>query len=696
MTAIPDKLSWSSPVGIIPGIGPKREQALKESGIRSVGQLLEWFPRKYIDRSVLAKIRDLQEGQMATVSGQILRAVKTRGRRPRFFVMVSDDTGFLTCTWFAGAQYISKRFKVGARATFTGKISFYNGFQMTHPDFELLEAEEDGPSVPVWPIYSTPQSWIGAGFESRLFRKWVRWALDKVEFKKSILPASVLTANQIPSAPELFKAIHFPPTLDAGKKAMNQFRFAELFLLSYALLKRKQRNTEGGRAVPESGQIKSAFMAKLPFELTSAQKKVLRELEADVFSSRRMNRLIQGDVGSGKTIVGVLAALHYLESGYQIAFMAPTEILAEQHYLTAKSYLEPLEIRVGMLTGSLKSPARKEIDEGIRNGTIQFAVGTHALLSKTTEFHKIGLIVVDEQHRFGVEQRLSLYKKGDCPDVLVMSATPIPRTVALVLYGDLDISVIDEKPPGRKEIVTRMVPENKRRAMYQFIRNQVSQGYRTYVILPLVDESAQMEDVTSATETAALFRKKIFPDLGIGLLHGRLKGEEKHSVMESFRSGKTPILVSTTVVEVGMDVREAGIMVVEHAERFGLSQLHQLRGRIGRGKQDAYCFLLPSKDINEVARERLTKFCGTGDGFEIAEMDLELRGPGDLTGFRQSGFSFSGMASPFFSPRLFTHARAFAEKIISGEMEALPKEKEKIDKASENLLRLLRGESGAA
>ncbi len=685
-------LSPSTPVCELSGIGPKRTAALEKSGIATVGQLVEWLPRRYLDRSAPVAIRTLEPGIIATIVGTVAHISKPRGRKGRLVLTVRDETGALSCTWFGVAHFMAKRFEPGQRFMLTGKVSFYNGLQMIHPEIERI-SDDLPPGPAILPLYPTPMAWGKAHFDSRMFRKWVSDTLDTTRFPDPLLPDLIARQVGFRDTAETYRSIHFPQSLEQGKQALRLFQFQELFVLAYALLRRKRANAETGASVPASTVLKPALLNRLAFRLTSGQERVLAEIEEDIIAPRRMARLLQGDVGSGKTIVALIAALHYIENGRQVAVLAPTEILAQQHFRTFADWLSPFNVACVLLTGQQTRKEQEQARTALKTGA-PLAVGTHALLTETTEFRDLGLSVVDEQHRFGVEQRLALGRKGKCPDMLVMSATPIPRSVALVIYGDLDISVLDEKPPGRQEVKTRIVAHERRPDLMTYLRTRATEGRRLYYIVPRVEESED-DEIASAIETAARFKAAVFQGIGVALVHGRLKGPQKTEALSAFREGRSPILVSTSVVEVGMDVKEADCMVIEHPERFGLSQLHQLRGRVGRGRNEAYCFLLPSVNAAPESLERLREFCATADGFRIAELDLEPRGPGDIAGVRQSGLVPGNRASPFLQTRLFVEARAWAQRVIEGRLLS-KKEQDLLDRTCGQRFAAMTGGSGAA
>jgi ATP-dependent DNA helicase RecG len=550
-------------------------------------------------------------------------------------VLLGDGSGFLTAVWFNQA-YLERVFKRGQRLIVHGKVGRYGGgpLQLQVKDYEIAEEGEDetlhtGRLVPVYRLTQ--------GLTQRPLRVLVKRLLDGyAHLVPEPLPEALRVRHGLLGISAALRAGHFPQTGDEHDAARRRLVFDDFFLLQLGLAIRRQRQgRQRGLSMKPEGTLARRLLQALPFSLTSAQERVWREIRTDMAEPYPMNRLIQGDVGSGKTVVAGLAVLTAIEAGYQTAFMAPTEILAEQHRLTLGGLLRPLGVDVALLTNAVKGKARADLLAAAASGEIGCVVGTHALVQEGVRFKKLGLVVVDEQHRFGVAQRATLRGKGESPDVLVMTATPIPRTLALTLYGDLDVSVIDELPPGRKPVVTVARPEGKRRAIYDFLREQVVAGRQVYVVCPLVEES-EVTDLRAATEMAERLQQVVFPELRVGLLHGRMGGTDKERVMRELKEGGIQILVSTTVIEVGIDVPNASVMLIEHAERFGLSQLHQLRGRVGRGPWKSYCILLTGAR-SEDARRRITAMTATHDGFRIAEVDLTLRGPGDFFGTRQSG-----------------------------------------------------------
>jgi ATP-dependent DNA helicase RecG len=641
------------------GVGPRRAADLQRVGLSTVEDLLYRFPTRYEDRGHFQTIASLRPGVEASVAAEVLSCGIRPTRRPRFKIfemLVRDKTGSLRAIWF-NQPFLKDVFHPHQRVILFGKLELTShGLQMQGPQYEIVgDAEDDADaSEPgdvdaastlhtgrIVPIYEKTGQ-----LTAKMQRALVHQALQPLSPElPDPIPLAVRRRQHLMDRREALEQVHFPQA-DASIADLNAFRtpahrrliFEEFFLFQLGIVLRKRRadSERKGRAVVVTDQTRDAVRQVLPFRLTGDQKTVIREIVADMQRPQPMNRLLQGDVGSGKTIVALMAALVAMENGLQVAFMAPTEILAEQHFFNIRRLLEKSRFRITLLTGGTPAKKRREILAELAGGSIQMVIGTHALVQEDVAFRELGLAIIDEQHRFGVLQRATLRAKGLHPDVLVMTATPIPRTLALTTYGDLDVSVIREMPPGRHAIATTARPESRRDEIYAFVRREVEQGRQAYIIYPLVEESAKV-DLKAATEMADHLAQDVFPEFRVALLHGRLKQDAKDRVMGAFVRGEFDILVSTTVIEVGVDVPNATIMVVEHAERFGLSQLHQLRGRVGRGAHKSYCVLLYQYPITDQGKERLKALTETTDGFVIAERDLQLRGPGDFFGTRQSG-----------------------------------------------------------
>jgi ATP-dependent DNA helicase RecG len=662
------------------GVGPRRAEILAQRGLRTMEDLLGYLPFRYEDRIHFAKIREITPGGVYTVrvqvvSGSLVRYTRVRGGV--YHLQVRDDTGILSCKFFHG-QYLEKRFKAGQQIVLHGKADLDpmrpGRIEMINPEYEFLGGEgADSTEVGrIVPIYEA----IG-GVSSRVMRRIVYLALEKLAATlPDPLPPEILARYKFPSRRDAIQFVHFPPPTESVE-ALNAFRsqahlrliFEEFFFyqLSVALRKKATQQQPGIAFRVREPAIREAIKRVLPFKPTEAQKRALSEIAADLERGVPMNRLLQGDVGSGKTIVALEAATIVIENGYQAALMAPTEILAVQHYLAARKIFARSGYRVELLISGLRSSEKRAALERVRSGAAQFIVGTHALLEPQVEFARLGLVIVDEQHRFGVLQRKELMEKGTAPDVLVMTATPIPRTLSLTLYGDLDISVIDQMPPGRVPVVTRISSEANLPGVWDFLRREMAAGRQAYIVYPVIEQSKSAESERSLKAAIVEFEKlrsQIFPNRHVGLLHGRMKSEEKEDVMERFRRHEIDILVATTVIEVGVDVPNATMMVIEHAERFGLAQLHQLRGRIGRGGEKGTCILIAPKNPGDDARVRLETMVRTTNGFEIAETDLKLRGPGEFFGTRQHGELGFHIANPIRDFELLELARREALALV--------------------------------
>lgn len=645
-------LTPSSEVKYLKGVGPARAEILAARGIHTVEDLLYYTPFRYEDRTRITHIRDLVPGQTTTILAEVLTSGLMRTRKGTYIydLAARDASGMIRCKWF-NALYLekSKVFRQGQRVFFYGKVErdFYGtgNLQILQPQFEILPENdpESGESIEVGRVVPIYESMANLG--TRAIRRLIWTALASLgDNLPDHLPLSVRGKNRLVDRAMALRQAHFPDSdqpLDrlCNFRAPGQVRliFEEFFNVSagLALRRRKAKAAQGIEFEPRVS-ARAAIRSILPFHPTAAQKRVLKEIVGDMCSPRPMNRLLQGDVGSGKTIVAIQAAILAIENGYQVALMAPTEILATQHYLYTKALLQPLPYKIDLLISARKAAEKADLKELIGKGEINLLIGTHALLEEDVSFSKLGLVVVDEQHRFGVLQRYGLIRKAVNPHVLIMTATPIPRTLALTLYGDLDFSVIDELPPNRTPIETRLVEESGRARAFEFIREKVRRGEQAYVVYPVIEEGGKL-DLKPAVRMFEQLSHNVFPEFRVGLLHGRLPSEEKEDMMRRFKQGNVQILVSTTVVEVGVDVPNATVMLIEHAERFGLSQLHQLRGRIGRGSEKSYCLLVASEKLNELAEQRLQTMVATNDGFKIAEIDLRLRGPGEFFGTRQWG-----------------------------------------------------------
>ncbi|MBR1462189.1 MAG: ATP-dependent DNA helicase RecG [Prevotella sp.] len=631
----------------VPGVGPKRKELLsKELGIETFGDLLEYYPYKYVDRSKVYTIGELSgEMPFVQIKGEILsfEEFDMGPRKKRIVAHVTDGTGFADLVWFVRAQQITKNYKVNTEYIIFGKPTVYGGrYQFAHPEIEKaedLQLSEMG----MQPYYITTEKMKKAGVTSRTIERITKNMLERMtEQLPETLPPFIVNRLRLVSRDTAFRHIHYPKTSDEMSHARLRLKFEELFYVQLNIVRyaADHRRKYRGYVFRHVGYTFNTFYSHyLPFPLTEAQKRVIREIRTDMGSGRQMNRLLQGDVGSGKTLVALMSMLIALDNGYQACIMAPTEILAEQHLSTIKDFLKDMNVRVELLTGIVKGKRRQAVMEGIADGSVQILVGTHAVIEDTVQFLKLGFVVVDEQHRFGVAQRAKLWSKSaNPPHVLVMTATPIPRTLAMTIYGDLDVSVIDELPPGRKPVVTIHKYDNQMTSLYQGIRQQIRLGRQVYIVFPLIKES-EKSDLKNLEEGYEAL-KQVFPEFRLSKVHGQMKPAEKEEEMQRFVKGETQILVATTVIEVGVNVPNASVMVILDAQRFGLSQLHQLRGRVGRGADQSYCILVSKRELSNETRKRIDIMCDTNDGFMIAEADLKLRGPGDLEGTQQSGMAF--------------------------------------------------------
>lgn len=669
-----------TPAQYVKGVGPRRAAVLAKLGIETVEDLLHHVPRRYVDRSRILKIRDLNMGEHQTFSGKVVTQGfhRTKSGEAVFNLALTDGTGLVTCRWF-NQPYLARAFKVGEEYVLSGEVSYYRGLQVLHPEYErACDMDHLLHTGRVVPIYR-----LAEGISQKQMRQIMSNALDvSLPSIEETLPEDVVRRRGLLARREAFQRVHFPEVLDQGEEARKRIAFEELFYLELLLAMRKNLIVapRSGIRFTAGDRLTRVLLDRLNFKLTRAQRRVLSEIRRDMCGERVMNRLLQGDVGSGKTIVAVMALLIAVESGYQSAIMAPTEILAEQHYLVMKQLLEGMDVDVVLLLGKMSKKEKEEAYRLMESGEGSIVVGTHALIEEGVSFKSLGLIIIDEQHRFGVVQRAKLRRKGFCPDFLVMTATPIPRTLSLTLYGDLDVSVIDELPPGRKKVITRVVGEKKREKVYDFVREEIREGRQCYVVCPIIEESEKL-DLKAAQEVYSRLKEHVFRDLNVGLLHGKMRSEEKERSMQQFREGKTDILVSTTVIEVGVDVPNATVMIVEHAERFGLAQLHQLRGRIGRGAERSVCVLMAGGSLSPEARERLNAMVRTNDGFKIAEMDLRLRGPGEFFGTRQHGLPEMKVADLVGDSRILDGARDEAFSIVNEDPELLMHKNRAIRKA---------------
>jgi len=659
------------PVQYLKGVGPKMAARFAAKKIATVEDLLYYLPRTYEDRREIKKINRLEAEKVQSAVGTVISSqYRYYGRKKILETVISDGTANLTAKWFKGQMvYLLGIFKKGTKVIFTADVRpDYNGKQMIHPDYEILDEKDEENLLNfkrIVPIYSETE-----GLHQKYFRKVMNFALENYSrYVASPIPHNICEKRNLLNIHEALLSVHFPGNnesvdkfISSGSEAHRRLIYDEFFFFQLGMaVKKSGRILEKGISFKLSGKIMEKFYSILQFDLTGAQQRVIEEIQKDMSADTAMNRLLQGDVGSGKTIVSMAAMITACENSYQAAIMAPTEILAKQHFETISSWAEKIGLKAVLLTGSMNNSARSEILRQIQNGEANIIIGTHALIQEDVDFHKLGMVVIDEQHRFGVMQRATLRAKGINADVLVMTATPIPRTLAMTVYGDLDVSVIDEMPPGKKPVHTVVLPESKRDKVYQTISAEMAKGHQAFIVYPLVEQS-EVLDLKDATNMAAHLQKDIFPDNRVGLIHGKMKEKEKDEVMREFLENKIQILVSTTVIEVGIDVPRASLMVIEHAERFGLSQLHQLRGRVGRRDIPSSCILLTDFKCSADARKRLKVMEKTTDGFAIAEEDLAIRGPGDFLGTRQSGLPDFRIASIIRDARILNDAKedAFA------------------------------------
>jgi ATP-dependent DNA helicase RecG len=630
------------------GVGPKKAELLgKELGIFTYGDLLYFFPYKYIDRSRIYTIKEIDKSQtFIQLKGKIIRfRVEGSRNKQRLVAVFTDGTGTVELVWFHGLQWVTRNYQSDKEYIIFGRPAIYNNrLSFAHPEIENPEQEDNRLFTPLQPQYSTTERLKNHFITSKMIHRMIGQVLTVINTFDETLPEHLIRKLRLTSLGEALRNMHLPENNDKLRKSIYRLKFEELFYIQLNILlqKRKRQTFSKGFIFSKVGDwLNNFYRNRLSFELTEAQKRVVREIRKDVGSGRQMNRLLQGDVGSGKTLVALMVMLIALDNGYQACLMAPTELLANQHYNTISRFLDGMDISVLLLTGSTKKGERELLHEQLRSGELHILVGTHALLEDTVQFSNLGLVIIDEQHRFGVAQRARLWKKTDQPPhILVMTATPIPRTLAMTLYGDLDVSVIDELPPGRKPVQTIHYYESKRLVLFGFIKKQIALGRQIYIVYPLIKESEKLDYIALEEGYEAITRAFPPPEYMVVCAHGKMKPEEKEKGMQYFIRGNAQIMVATTVIEVGVDIPNASVMVIENAERFGLSQLHQLRGRVGRGADQSYCILMSSYKLSHEARKRLETMVQTNDGFEIAETDLRLRGPGDIEGTQQSGIPF--------------------------------------------------------
>ena len=677
-------MDMETSIQYLPGVGPRRAQLLEsELGVRTVGDLLHTYPFRYIDRSSITPIAevypDLAQVQVRATVMKVRLFAKNGAELPpdkikynmvaRMSVMAADNTGEIELVFFKGIKWMHERLRPGSTFVFFGKPAVFNNhLNIVHPE---VDAPDNFVTGVLSGVYTSTEKLKNGGVTGKVMLKMIGNALEGVlPTLKETLPDYVLREKGLVPLNYALRQIHFPQDQEALSKASYRLKFEELFLLQLSLLKQKyiRSRSAQGLKMPRVGEAFNICYKSLPYDLTGAQKRVIKEIREDMMSGHQMNRLLQGDVGSGKTMVAVLSSLIAVGNGYQACIMAPTEVLAQQHYANVSRYLAPTGVRVELLTGNTGAKARREIHAGLQDGSVGVLIGTHALIEDTVQFHALGLAVIDEQHRFGVEQRARLWSKGFAgvhPHVLVMTATPIPRTLAMTLYGDLDVSVIDEMPPGRKPVQTICVGENKRHAMHNFIRDEIAKGRQAFIVYPLIFENEKLDYKNLELGYEEIVKAFPLPQYKVAIVHGRQTPQEKAFNMDAFAAGRANILVSTTVIEVGVDVPNASVMVIESAERFGLSQLHQLRGRVGRGAERSYCILMKGQKVSKESKKRLDLLCATENGFELAEEDMKMRGPGDLEGTQQSGLPITlSIASLAKDGLILADARAYAQLIL--------------------------------
>jgi ATP-dependent DNA helicase RecG len=667
-----------TPVEYLKGVGPTRADVLKkELQIFTFGELLSFFPFRYIDRSKILRIAEIRDDSAyVQVRGKVTD-IEILGNQhaKRFIATLSDDSGDLELVWFQGVKWVVDKVKPGTEYIAFGKPSWYNGqLTIAHPELELPNEQISSVSDTFRPLYSSTEKLKSKGLDSKGISRLMKSLIqsDRFYIPEDLSP-EILGNLKLMNRQEAFINVHFPVSHEMLQKAQTRLKFEELFYLQLRLLRQKFQRTRkqsGHRFSVVGSYLNDFYHNYLSFELTNAQKRVIKEIRSDLGSGKQMNRLLQGDVGSGKTLVALMTMLIALDNNFQTCLMAPTEILANQHYQNISKMLSGLNVHIELLTGSTKPSKRKEIAARLTDGTLQILIGTHALIEENVQFKNLGFVVIDEQHRFGVAQRARLWEKNEiAPHVLVMTATPIPRTLAMTIYGDLENSIIDEMPPGRKRVITRHVYETKQEEVFNFIRKQIDKGTQVYIVFPLIEESETL-DLKNLMEGYDSI-KQIFPGpkYSIGMVHGKMKQKEKDAAMERFLKKETQILIATTVIEVGVDIPNASVMVIENAERFGLSQLHQLRGRVGRGGDQSYCILVSGFKLTTEAKKRLETMVETNDGFIIAETDLRLRGPGDMEGTQQSGILDLKIADVIRDEKMLKYARNLALDIIRADPE---------------------------
>lgn len=660
-------------IEFLKGVGPQRAELLKkELGIFTYEDLLNHFPFRYINRSTYHTVAELRNVETAVQLRGYLVDIKESGvgKRRKLTAKFEDRTGMIELIWFQGIKWIAPTLKKGEEIQLYGKPKFFgSNWNIPHP--EITPYSQVKHEVGLQPVYSTTEKLSEKGLHSKGIEKLLKTLVDQLPDLPETLPQSLLSKTQLLSRKAAYQQVHQPSNEQLALKARGRLKFEELFYMQMELLVRKQLSVSKtkGFVFNDVGELFNDFYQRgLPFDLTNAQKRVLKEIRKDFLNGYHMNRLLQGDVGAGKTLVALLTALMGIGNGFQAALIAPTEILASQHFETIRDLLKDFDVKVALLTGSTKTKDRRILHEELQNGTIQFLIGTHALLEDTVQFNNLGIVIIDEQHRFGVAQRSKMRQKNTTPPhVLIMTATPIPRTLAMTFYGDLDVSVIDELPPGRKPITTVHRMENSRLQVFGFMKNEIEKGRQIYIVYPLINESETLDFNNLMDGYEAISRYFPLPKYKVSMVHGKLKPEDKEFEMQRFVKGETQIMVATTVIEVGVNVPNASVMIIESAERFGLSQLHQLRGRVGRGAEQSFCILMTGDKLSSETKKRINTMVRTNDGFEIAEVDLEIRGPGDIMGTQQSGLMNLKIADLQKDQQLVVRAREEARAILEGD-----------------------------
>ncbi|MEM6261683.1 MAG: ATP-dependent DNA helicase RecG [Bacteroidota bacterium] len=664
---------WQKNIMYLKKVGPQRAEVLaKECNIRTYGDLLHYYPRKYVDRTKVVKVRELQAEGYVTLVGKIyaVESVTTKRGRGRLTAVFKDSSGTLELNWFRAVNWLKKSLRTNEEVAIFGKVSLFNGHpSMSHPEIDYLEGDQTN-RLNIVPSYPSTEKLGRLGLDSRGFRQLTAQLLLEPGFHlQENLPAYLLERYRLMGREAALRQLHYPETFSHLEQARRRLKFEELFFFQLMLAKRRSQRVHANEAPPfptVGEKFHTFYNDYLPFSLTNAQKRVLKEIRKDMGASQQMNRLVQGDVGSGKTMVAFMSMLIAIDNGYQAALMAPTEILAEQHFRKLSDYAEPLGLTVALLVGGQRKAHRRNVLEKLASGEAHITVGTHALIEDPVVFHKLGMVVVDEQHKFGVKQRARLWQKGrPFPHNLIMTATPIPRTLAMTLYGDVDVSIIDELPPGRKPIKTVWRGESRRLEVWGFIKKELQRGKQAYVVYPLVEESEKLDYLAAVEGKEKL--ENYFSEYRVGMVHGRMKPEDKEIEMQLFLQNKLNMLVSTTVIEVGVDVPNSTVMVIENAEKFGLSQLHQLRGRVGRNDEQSYCILMSGPKVSNQGKARLQAMVDTNDGFQIADTDLQLRGPGDFLGTRQSGLPEFQLANIAEDQAILQEARKAAFAIFEAD-----------------------------